>query len=54
MFPQSTQNKQWMFSDETDLTTLREKTNADFIAKHGTNMTVSIIFIQRSINCYFF
>lgn len=41
MFPQSTQKKFWMFSDEADLTVLREKTNADFIAKHGANMTVS-------------
>lgn len=44
MFPQSTQKKYWMFSDETDLTALREKTNADFIAKHGASMTVSTFF----------
>ncbi|KYQ52918.1 Cyclin-H, partial [Trachymyrmex zeteki] len=39
MFPYSSQRKYWMFSDESDLTMLREKTNADFIAKHGANMT---------------
>jgi len=44
MFPYSSQKKYWMFSDENDLTTLREKTNVDFIAKHGANMTVSPLF----------
>lgn len=44
MFPYSSQRKYWMFSDESDLTMLREKTNADFIAKHGANMTVSLLF----------
>lgn len=43
MFPYSSQKKYWIFSDENDLTTLREKTNADFIAKHGANMTVSLL-----------
>jgi hypothetical protein len=51
MFPQSSQKKYWIFSDENDLTTLREKTNADFIAKHGVNMTVSL-FLQYSVICY--
>lgn len=46
MFPQSSQKKYWMFSDENDLTVLREKTNAEFIERHGANMTVS-----RSIFC---
>lgn len=41
MFPQSSQRNYWMFSDESDLTALREKTNAEFIEKHGANMTVS-------------
>lgn len=49
MFPQSSQKKFWMFSDENDLTTLREKTNAEFIEKHGANMTVSLFFIYYSI-----
>ncbi|KAL0118988.1 hypothetical protein PUN28_009549 [Cardiocondyla obscurior] len=39
MFPSSSQKKHWIFSDESDLTALREKTNADFITKHGVNMT---------------
>lgn len=39
MFPQSSQKKYWMFSDENDLTVLREKTNAEFIERHGANMT---------------
>ncbi|KAH0954311.1 hypothetical protein HN011_005482 [Eciton burchellii] len=39
MFPQSSQKKYWMFSDENDLMVLREKTNAEFIAKHGADMT---------------
>lgn len=43
MFPYSSQKKYWMFSDESDLTALREKTNADFIAKHGASMTVSLL-----------
>ena len=38
-----------MFSDESDLTMLREKTNADFIAKHGANMTVSLLFQNYSL-----
>jgi len=38
-----------MFSDESDLTMLREKTNADFIAKHGANMTVSLFFQNYSL-----
>lgn len=41
MFPQSSQKRYWVFSDENDLTVLREKTNAEFIERHGTNMTVS-------------
>lgn len=41
MFPQSSQSRYWIFSDENDLTALREKTNAEFIQKHGANMTVS-------------
>lgn len=49
MFPCSSQKKYWIFSDENDLTVLREKTNADFIAKHGVNMTVSLHFH----NCLF-
>ncbi|XP_043682501.1 cyclin-H [Vespula pensylvanica] len=39
MFPQSSQNRFWMFRDENELTALREKTNADFIEKHGANMS---------------
>lgn len=41
MFPQSSQRKYWIFSDENDLTALREKTNAEFIQRHGANMKVS-------------
>ena len=41
MFPLSTQKKYWMFSDENDLFALRQKTNAEFIKKHGGDMTVS-------------
>lgn len=44
MFPQSSQNRFWMFRDENELTALREKTNADFIEKHGANMSVSCFF----------
>lgn len=44
MFPQSSQSRYWIFSDENDLTALREKTNAEFIQKHGANMTVSCGF----------
>lgn len=45
MFPQSSQKKYWMYSDENDLTILREKNNAEFIEKHGINMTVSLFFL---------
>jgi len=48
MFPQSSQKKYWMFNDENDLTALREKTNAEFIAKHGANMTVSPFLYTRN------
>ena len=41
MFPFSTQKQCWMFTDENDLIALRQKTNSDFIEKHGTGMTVS-------------
>ena len=41
MFPQSSQRRYWIFSDENDLTALREKTNAEFVQKHGADMTVS-------------
>lgn len=41
MFPHSSQKRYWIFSDENDLTVFREKTNADFIERHGANMTVS-------------
>ncbi|CAH0389682.1 unnamed protein product [Bemisia tabaci] len=39
MFPTSTQRKSWMFSDEKDLTRLREAANRKFIAQHRKNMT---------------
>jgi len=54
MFPQSSQMKFWMFSDENDLTILREKTNAEFIEKHGTNMTVSLFFIYSTIKFFYY
>ncbi|XP_012251872.2 cyclin-H [Athalia rosae] len=38
MFPMSSQKTYWIFSDENDLTELREKTNAEFIEKHGGNV----------------
>ncbi|XP_011310212.1 cyclin-H [Fopius arisanus] len=38
MFASSTQRKHWMYSDESDLTTLREETNAQFIKKYGSHM----------------
>lgn len=41
MFPMSSQKMHWIFSDEDDLTELREKTNAQFIEKHGTGVPVS-------------
>jgi hypothetical protein len=41
MFPLSSQKKHWSFNDENDLAVLREETNAEFISKHGANMTVS-------------
>lgn len=46
MFTQSSQKKFWMFSDENDLTMLRENTNAEFIKKHGSDMTVSLFFYK--------
>ncbi|XP_034941959.1 cyclin-H [Chelonus insularis] len=39
MFSTSTQKKYWMYKDENDLTSLREKTNAEYIEKFGVNMT---------------
>lgn len=39
MFPMSTQKKCWVFSDENDLVELRQKSNANFIEKHGSSMT---------------
>lgn len=68
MFPQSSQSRFWIFSDENDLTALREKTNAEFIQKHGANMTVShcavlssklkmqfyIFFFNKNINNFEF
>jgi len=50
MFSQSSQKKYWMFSDENDLMVLREKTNAEFIAKHGADMTVSLFFYTNKHN----
>ncbi|KAI4500477.1 hypothetical protein M0802_004439 [Mischocyttarus mexicanus] len=39
MFPQSSQRRFWMFKDENELNALREKTNSEFIDKHGANMS---------------
>lgn len=53
MFSQSSQKKYWMFSDENDLTMLREKNNAVFIEKHGTNMTVSVFFLYKLFDKFY-
>lgn len=53
MFPQSSQRRYWIFSDENDLTALREKTNAEFIQKHGANMTVSYAICGSKLTMYF-
>ncbi|XP_014212754.1 cyclin-H [Copidosoma floridanum] len=39
MFPASSQKKFWLFNDENDLSTLREEANAEFIAKHGADVS---------------
>lgn len=44
MFPLSSQKKYWLFNDENDIAILRKEANAEFIAKHGVNMTVSFLF----------
>lgn len=53
MFPQSSQRRYWIFSDENDLTALREKTNAEFIQKHGASMTVSYAISSSKLTMYF-
>ena len=53
MFPQSSQRRYWIFSDENDLTALREKTNAEFIQKHGASMTVSYAIWSSKLTMYF-
>lgn len=42
-----------MFSDENDLAALREKTNAEFIEKHGAHMTVSQIIPRDNFRTWF-
>lgn len=54
MFPQSSQSRFWIFSDENDLTALREKTNAEFIQKHGANMTVSCAVLSSKLKIQFY
>lgn len=54
MFPQSSQSRYWIFSDENDLTALREKTNAEFIQKHGANMTVSYAVFSGKLRIQFY
>ncbi|KAH0553669.1 hypothetical protein KQX54_003330 [Cotesia glomerata] len=39
MFSTSTQKKYWIFSDEKDLTALRQKANAAYVDKYGSKMT---------------
>lgn len=50
MFPMSSQKLHWIFSDESDITILREKTNAQFVDKHGSSIPVSIFFNRHIFN----
>lgn len=53
MFPQSSQRRYWIFSDENDLTALREKTNVEFIQRHGSNMTVGYAVFNGKLTTWF-
>lgn len=42
MFSQSTQQKFWLFCDESELLRARVEANTKFIEKHGSRMPVSV------------